>query len=89
MTLIIAGGAYWYFFTGTGNKPPLTVLSASVNKSQSRFQTLVGELQPVSFNTDIFSDPRFASLVDLATPITPETAGRIDPFAPVLGVNGK
>jgi hypothetical protein len=23
-TIIIAAGAYWYFFTGTGNQPPLS-----------------------------------------------------------------
>lgn len=83
VTFFVAVGAYWYFFTDTGNKPPLTTLSSSTNQAQSRFQTLVGELQPVSFNTDIFSDSRFNALVDLATPIAPETAGRIDPFAPV------
>lgn len=88
ITFFIAIGAYWYFFTGTGNKPPLTILSTT-NQSQTRFQTLVSELQPVSFNTDIFSDPRFTALVDLATPIAPETAGRLDPFAPVAGANEK
>lgn len=87
ITLFVAAGAYWYFFTDTGNKPPLTVLS-SVSQSQTRFQTLVSELQTVSFNTEIFSDPRFTALVDLATPISPETAGRLDPFAPV-GANEK
>ena len=80
-TLIVAAGAYWYFFTGTGNDKPLTP-GASQNESQAQFQTLVIQLQPISFNTDIFTDPRFMSLIDLATPVTPETAGRQDPFAP-------
>jgi len=46
-------------------------------------------LQPITFNTGIFSEPRFMALVDLATPITPETVGRFDPFAPVPGVSEK
>ena len=87
-TLIVAAGAYWYFFTGTGNEPPLTT-SATENAAHIRFQTLVSELQPISFNTSIFSDPRFMALIDLTTPITPETLGRLDPFAPVPGISEK
>ena len=83
--LVVAGGAYWYFFTGTGNEPPLTAGTAD-NQAQSRFQTLVSELQSISFDTDIFSEPSFMALVDLTTPITPETIGRLDPFAPIAGV---
>jgi hypothetical protein len=88
-TLIVAAGAYWYFFTGTGNQPPLTTTSAAENQAKTRFQTLVSELKPISFNTEIFSDARFMALVDLATPIAPESAGRLDPFALIVGVSGK
>jgi hypothetical protein len=87
-TLIVAAGAYWYFFTGTGTAPPLTT-NTTQNVSEAQFQTLVTELSPITFDTSIFSDPRFTSLVDLATPITPEQVGRTDPFAPVPGVSGK
>lgn len=87
-TLIVALGAYWFFFTDTGNEPPLTTTSTD-NELQLRFQTLVSQLQPISFNTSIFAEPRFMALVDLATPITPEVAGRSDPFAPIPGVSGK
>jgi flagellar basal body-associated protein FliL len=80
-TLIVAAGAYWYFFMGTGNEPPLTATTVTNNQAQTQFETLVGKLQPISFNTAIFSDPRFMVLVDLATPITPEPSGRLDPFA--------
>jgi len=85
-TLIVAAGAYWYFFTGTGNEQPLS-LSTSTNQAQTQFQVLVSELQPVSFNTAIFSDARFNALVDITTPVAPETAGRLDPFAVVSGVS--
>lgn len=87
-TLIVAAGAYWYFFTGTGNAPPLTP-SVTENQAQTQFQTLVSQLQPITFDTRILSDPRFRSLVDLATQITPESSGRIDPFAPIAGVSVK
>ena len=87
-TLIVAAGAYWYFFAGKGNEPPLTA-GPAVSQAQLEFQTLLGELQPISFNTSIFLDPRFMALVDLTTPITPETVGRLDPFAPVPGISGR
>lgn len=85
VTLIIAAGAYWYFFTGTGNQPPLTATTATENKAQTQFQALVTALTPISFDTAIFSDPRFTVLSDLTTQITPEPSGRVDPFA-VIGV---
>ena len=85
--LVIAAGIYWYFFTGTGNQPPLTVVESG-DSVQTRFQVLTGELGPISFDTSIFSDPRFNALVDLTTPIFPEASGRPDPFAPITGVSG-
>lgn len=81
-TLIVAALAYWYFFTGTGNQPPLST-DVPTNQAQMQFETLVGELQPVSFNTGIFSDTRFNALVDITTPVAPESIGRLDPLAPI------
>lgn len=81
--IVVAAGAYWYFFTGTGNEPPLTE-STSENLAQVQFQTLMSTL-PISFNTAIFSDSRFNALVDLTTQISPESSGRLDPFATLNG----
>ncbi|MFM2330875.1 MAG: hypothetical protein RLZZ26_382 [Candidatus Parcubacteria bacterium] len=85
--LIVLAGGYWYFSakTSTGNDATLTA-TTDQNESQAQFQTLVVELQPITFNTDIFTDARFMSLIDLATLVTPEVPGRIDPFAPVAAV---
>lgn len=82
VTLLVAAVAYWYFFTGTGNQPPLSAINTPVNQTQMQFETLVGELQSVSFNTAIFSDARFNALTDIATPVAPESFGRLDPLAP-------
>ncbi len=87
-TLLIAAGAYWYFFTGTGNEPPLTATSAATSQAQAQFQTLVGELQPISFDTGIFSDARFNALVDITVSVSPEPVGRLDPLAPIPGIGG-
>lgn len=82
--LLVAIGAYWYFFTGTGNEPPLsTDAPITTNQAQTQFESLVGELQSISFKTSIFSDARFTSLVDITTSISPEPFGRTDPLAPI------
>lgn len=85
---LLAGGIYWYFFMGTGEQSALTASSAngSGNLSQTKFQALVSELRPISFNSAIFVDPNFTALVDLTTPVTPETPGRLDPFAQLPGI---
>src|SRR3989338_694473 len=86
-TLIVAAGAYWYFFTGTGSEPPLTPSGDPIHQAQMQFEMLVGELKPISFDTGIFSDARFNALVDITTAIAPQSAGRVDPLAPIPGVN--
>lgn len=84
--VVILGGGYWYFFTGSsGNDMPLTAGDAA-SPTQVRFQTLVSELAPITFDTAIFSDARFNSLVDLSTPVAPEPSGKLDPFAPIAGI---
>lgn len=85
--LLAAAGIYWYFFTGSENQLPLSA-DSSINQAQTKFQTLVSELTPISFNTDIFSDARFNALVDITVPISPESVGRLDPFAIITGASG-
>ena len=80
--LVAAGAAYWFFFTGTGNQPALTNTATST-AAQVQFQALANELGPITFDTSIFSDPRFEALVSFTASITPEQAGRNDPFAPI------
>lgn len=89
VTLLLVGGAYWYFAGQSDTQAPLTASMGFDNPAQTQFQELVSQLLPISFNTGIFSDPRFTSLVDLATPIVPESIGRVDPFAPIPGAPGK
>lgn len=89
-SLVVAGGIYWYFFTG-GSSPssldlPLTT-SSTQSAAQVRFETLTTQLGPIAFNLSILTDPRFLALVDLTTPITEEPIGRKDPFAPVSGLS--
>ncbi len=88
-SLVVAGGLYWYFFTGSPESEGSLVTGFAQSQAQAQFETLIGELGPISFDLTILSDPRFNALVDLATPITPEPVGRKDPFAPISGVSSK
>ena len=85
--LVVGAGAYWHFFTGTENQPSLTA-STSENTEETQFKMLVNEL-PTSFDTGIFSDARFNALIDLTTQISPESLGRLDPFASIQGLSAK
>ncbi len=86
--IVVLGGLYWYFFSGPAEQP---TLSSGVvqDRAQVQFETLIGQLEPITFNSAVLSDARFTALVDLATPVTPEPAGRLDPFAPIPGVSVK
>ncbi len=88
VTLLVVGGVYLFISSGSGDQPALTS-SNTENVAQTQFQVLVSELQPISFNTAIFSDTNFTTLVDITTPVMPEAPGRLDPFAPISGVTTK
>jgi hypothetical protein len=83
-SLVVAGGLYWYFFTGSPSADlPLSTALPAQSAAQTRFDTLTSELGPITFNLAILSDPRFTALVDLATPVGEEPIGVKDPFAPI------
>ena len=87
--LVVIGGVYWYISSETGNGAPLTTDASAGSPTQSQFQSLVGELSSISFDTSVFSNPHFAALVDLSTPIAPEPVGHADPFATVIAASAK
>ena len=87
--VIVLGGAYFLFSDSSKTAPPLTAtpsLGAGGGPEQ-QFLELFNRLELVSFDTSILSDERFRSLSDLATPLTDESAGRVDPFAPFGGAS--
>lgn len=81
---LLATLGYWYLINADEVEPTLSA-STPTNQAQMQFEKLISDLRPISFDTDIFSDPRFNALVDLTTPIAPETFGRLDPLAPLPG----
>lgn len=86
-SLVVVAGAYWYFSSGGEEEQATLTVTGTENEAEAQFQVLISELQKVSFKTDIFSDTRFRALTELTTLVTPETAGRLDPFALIAGVS--
>jgi hypothetical protein len=82
--VVVLGGLYLYFFSGSPQTP--VSASAPAGAQEQQFLNAAAELQPISFNTAIFTDPRFASLVDITVPVSPDVQGRTDPFAPIPGL---
>jgi len=50
------------------------------------FLNLASQIESISFDAKLFTDPRFMSLVDIRTAIVPEQVGRKDPFANLSGI---
>ncbi|HEX8947135.1 MAG TPA: hypothetical protein VF829_02895 [Candidatus Paceibacterota bacterium] len=82
--VVVLVGGYFYMSGTSGSELPVTVsASADSTSTPSQFESLVAQVTPLSFDTSIFSDPRFEALHDMTTPFTPVTVGRTDPFAPI------
>ncbi|MDB5265550.1 MAG: hypothetical protein JWM39_263 [Parcubacteria group bacterium] len=82
LTLIAAVYYYFFYNKDTGSA---VVATAPASAAELDFVNLTGQISTISFDTRIFSDPRFTRLVDIHTVVVPETAGRRDPFAPLTG----
>jgi hypothetical protein len=80
--VVLLAGVYWYFFAGvSAASSPLT--QSAILIGNPSLSSLTSRLDSVTFDTAIFSDPRFASLKDISTPVNPEPKGKKDPFAPL------
>lgn len=78
---------YFVWMNGSDESGDVTITAdGPASQAQATFLTLATQLATVSFDTNVLSDPRFTSLVDIKTTILPEASGRKDPFAPLSGV---
>lgn len=92
MMLVIAGVAVasiaWFALSGRGSNTTGALLSttkasAAQDSIGRDFLELLQELRSVRIDTQVFSDPAFASLRDFSSPIISEPVGRENPFAPI------
>jgi hypothetical protein len=72
--------AYIQFYPETAEQSITVMPEAS--EAEQQFISLSSQLDAITIDTKILSDPRFLELVDIATPVLPEDAGRTDPFFP-------
>lgn len=82
--LTVIAAIYYYGFYNKDSGPAV-IASSEASSAESDFIRLQGQIINITFDQDIFSDPRFTRLTDIHTVIVPEAAGRRDPFAPLAG----
>ena len=83
--VVLVAAAAWYMLSGTSSDNAV-LTSETAAAAPAGAQDLVDSLlalRAVTLAGTIFSNPAFQALRDLTTPITPEPAGRANPFAPL------
>lgn len=60
-----------------------TAAAAASNAVGKQFVSQLLAIQNIHFNIDFFSDPAYSYLQDTSRELTPQDAGRDNPFAPV------
>ncbi len=81
--IVFAGAVYYYFFFNRDTGASVETSNTQASEAEISFITLLGKIDPITFDTSIFSNPRFLRLQDIRTAIIPEPSGRKDPFAPI------
>ena len=82
----LLGAGYLLFFNTSNDTSAVAETGgAPTSAAETSFLNLSSQIEPVTFDTSIFSDPRFTALIDIHTAILPEASGRKDPFAPLGG----
>lgn len=82
VTLLLLGGAYYEFFTGTPTTPVSLDSTGDLTVGQD-ILVLVQKLSTVRIDPSLFSSPLLSGLRDTSAPINPEIQGRTNPFAPI------
>ncbi len=85
VAIVLLGAIAYLAFFRPDTTPAVSATGAPTSGAQADFIDLSAQLTPISFDTSIFSDPRFMALQDIHTSIVSEAAGRKDPFAPLTG----
>jgi hypothetical protein len=81
--LLVLGAAAYLLFGADGSKEGVAADAPPATPAEQTFLALTSRIDPVTLDTSILDDPRFAFLQDMRVSVIPETSGRIDPFAPL------
>jgi hypothetical protein len=82
ITFLSAVYYYGFYNKDTGSA---VVPVGPASDAQLDFVNLAGQVDSITFDTSLLTDPRFTRLVDIRTTIIPEVTGRHDPFAAIPG----
>jgi hypothetical protein len=82
--LTFVAAVYYYFFYNKDTGSAVVAASPASN-AELDFVNLTGQISSITFDSHIFTDPRFTRLIDIHTIVVPEASGRRDPFAAVAG----
>lgn len=64
----------------------VTEEEAQASQAEVLFINLASQIDNIQFDESLFTDPRFAALVDMRVGIIEEESGREDPFANIVGL---
>ncbi len=83
LALFVLIGVGYVLYTGNKNGGESVSISemGGASDTEQQFVSLSSELSLITFDTTIFSDPRFQALSDIHTSVLTEPQGRHDPFA--------
>jgi hypothetical protein len=81
--LLLIFAAWWEFTGNSSSQPVLTTSGIATSTQDAQLVSTLLQLQAVSLNGTILSDPGFLSLQDFTTQVVSEPLGRPNPFAPI------
>ncbi len=84
--ILVAAAALYMLFGRGSTEDAVQIENAPASQAETNFLNLTAEIEPVDFDASVLADPRFMALQDISTAIVPESAGRVDPFAPLGGL---
>lgn len=81
--IVIGIGYYAYSSSSSSSAPLLGTSDTAPTPEAAQLLSILSDLKTIQLNGAVFNDPAFRSLTDFGVVLTPESAGRRDPFAPV------
>ena len=83
LVLLAVVGIWFYmaYFSKPSSSPTLS--EQTLSPLSQDILTTLASLNTIKLDNTIFTDPLFTSLTDYGVPISPQNAGRRNPFAPI------
>ncbi len=83
--IVFLGAAYYYLIFNKDSGAAVESNGVAASSAEISFISLIGQIDPISFDVSVLSDPKFTQLQDIRIAVIPEPSGRKDPFLPYSG----